>query len=244
MGVILRAVIVDGDPSYRDRLRQLLDGRDEVQVVGEFTDENEALKSMRSLRPHMILLDARASQVAAYSSGRLSSDPGGPVVVFVASDNGSTTLDDEAMKLLVRSVGCLPEDDSAAPLEESASEALQSTQKTDGPNRVWTQRLAIKDGSKIVFVRTGDIVWIEAASNYARLHTSSTTHLMRITMADLGRRLDPSRFVRIHRSTIVNLDYVREIQPMFHGEYVVILADEQRLAVSRSYRSSIKKLWM
>ncbi len=137
-----------------------------------------------------------------------------------------------------------PQDNTSAAIAQPiATEALQRQGDANPTEGRWAERLAIKGGNKIIFVRSSNVVWIEAAGNYARLHTDLGVHLMRTTMAKLIRRLDPGRFVRIHRSIIVNLDFVREIQPMFHGEYVVILRDKTRLSVSRSYRSAIVDLW-
>jgi two-component system LytT family response regulator len=242
---ILRAIIVDEDPTLRERLRGLVDDREDIAVVGEFSNDTEAKEKMSQLRPHMILLDARRSQVEAFSSGRLASNGNRPVVVFVASDaDGEDRLDVEAMDYLIRSVN---KPESEVNQNDNMPTAFRPNSEgrveKDGSRREWTDRLAIKDGSKIIFIRTQNIAWIEAAGNYARLHTADGTHLMRITMTELQGRLDPNQFLRIHRSTIVNLDFVREIQPMFHGEYVVILIDGARLTVSRSYRHVVERLW-
>jgi two-component system, LytTR family, response regulator len=100
-------------------------------------------------------------------------------------------------------------------------------------------RLLIKSGGRVFFVRTAEIDWIEAAGNYLRLHVGREAHLLRETMATLEARLDPSQFLRIHRSTIVRTDCIREMQPWFSGEYVIILRDGTRLKLSRSYREPV-----
>jgi two-component system LytT family response regulator len=109
--------------------------------------------------------------------------------------------------------------------------------------RVRPDRLLVKDAGRIYFVRLDEVDWIEAAGNYARVHAGSSAHLVRETMASLGARLDPRRFVRIHRSAIVNVDRIREIQPWFRGDHIVILRDGRRLTLSRTYRDAAHAVW-
>ncbi len=101
-------------------------------------------------------------------------------------------------------------------------------------------RLVIKSSGRIYFVRTRDIDWCEAAGNYVRLHVGAQTHLVRGTMAHIESQLDPAQFVRIHRSTIVNVDRIQELQSSFGGEYVVLLHDKTRLTLSRGYREGLQ----
>ena len=103
------------------------------------------------------------------------------------------------------------------------------------------ERIVIKSGGRIVFVRLDEIDWVEAAGNYLRLHVGTETHLLRETMNGLETRLDPERFLRIHRSTLVNLERVRELQPAFHGDYVVTLRDGTELTLSRGYRDKMQE---
>lgn len=99
----------------------------------------------------------------------------------------------------------------------------------------------VKSEGRIYFVKIDDIDWIEAAGNYVRLHVAKEQHLLREPLSVLEKKLDPARFVRIHRSTIVNLDRIRELQPVFHGDYVVILQDGAELQVSRSCREKLQE---
>lgn len=102
-------------------------------------------------------------------------------------------------------------------------------------------RLVVKSGGRVYFLRTDDIVWIEAAGNYVRLHLAEDSHLFRETMNGMEARLDPQRFVRIHRSRIVNSDRIKELQPWFNGEYMVILQSGTRLTLSRGYREKLQE---
>src|SRR5262249_54808787 len=104
------------------------------------------------------------------------------------------------------------------------------------------QRLVIKSGGRVFFLRADEIDWIEAAANYVRLHVGKESHLLRETINSLAAKLDSEKFLRIHRSTIINLERVKELQPWFHGDYVVILKDGTQLTSSRSYREQLNKL--
>jgi two-component system LytT family response regulator len=110
-----------------------------------------------------------------------------------------------------------------------------------GGGRSYGDRVVIRDNRKIVLLAVDEIDWIESAGNYVRLHVGDETHKMRSTLTALEQRLDPERFLRIHRSIIVNVDRVKQITPWFHGDSAVILRDGTRLNLSRSYRSSIDR---
>ena len=102
-------------------------------------------------------------------------------------------------------------------------------------------RLLVKSGGRVFFLRTDDITWVEAAGNYVRLHLEGDAHLFRETMANIEARLDGRRFVRIHRSRIVNAERIKELQPWFNGEYVVELTNGTRLSISRGYREKLQE---
>src|SRR5262249_35248985 len=105
------------------------------------------------------------------------------------------------------------------------------------------ERIVIKCGGRVFFLRTEEIDWIEAAGNYLRLHVGNESHLLRETMNALESRLDPEKFLRIHRSTIVNIERIRELQPMFHGDYIVVLHDGKQLNLSRGYRQRFQEMF-
>ncbi len=113
--------------------------------------------------------------------------------------------------------------------------------RDDRPPSAYPDRLMVKEGGSLFFIKSADIDWIEAAGNYARLHVGREAHVIRETMHALESRLDPRQFVRIHRSTIVNLDRVKEMQPWFSGEYTVLLRDGRQLKLSRWYRERLEQ---
>jgi two-component system LytT family response regulator len=106
----------------------------------------------------------------------------------------------------------------------------------------YLERLVVRSGGRILILRVADIDWVEAASNYVRLHAGGREYLLRETMTALESKLDPADFVRIHRSTIVRVDKIRELEPLFQGDYVVILDDSTRLTSSRGYREKLQEL--
>jgi two-component system LytT family response regulator len=119
-------------------------------------------------------------------------------------------------------------------------------QRTQGDGaagwRGYPKRLAVKTARSVVFVRIDDIQWIESAGNYVRFHAGDTVLRMRSTLASIEDRLDPNTFLRIHRCTLVNIDHIQQIQPSYHGEHVVVMANGQRLTISRSYRDRLRGL--
>jgi two-component system LytT family response regulator len=110
------------------------------------------------------------------------------------------------------------------------------------PQKSYLKRIMIKSGGRLYFLRTAEIDWVEAAGNYVRLHAGAESHLLRETMNGLEAKLDPERFIRIHRSTMVNIERIKELQPWFHGDYVVILRDDRQLTMSATYREKLDEL--
>ena len=123
------------------------------------------------------------------------------------------------------------------------SEQLRALLEDARANKKFLDRLVIKSASRVFFLRVEEIDWIEAAGNYLKLHAGSEAHLLRETMNGLETRLDPEKFLRIHRSTMVNIERIQELQPWFHGDYVVLLRDGTRLTLSRSYRQKLQDLF-
>ena len=123
-----------------------------------------------------------------------------------------------------------------------AEEGLRALIADLRPEAKSLQKLAVKSAGRVTFVKIDDIDWVEAADNYVNVHAGTSAHLLRETMTSLGARLPPEKFVRINRSTLVNLDRVKELQPTFHGEYCVFLNDGTKLTLSRNYRSALPRL--
>ena len=250
----LRVLIVDDEELARQRIRRLLAREEEVEVIGEASDGERAVESIRSLEPDLVFLDVQMPEVDGFAVlERLRPAPP-PAVVFV------TAHDDYAVRAFeVHAVDYLRKPFDAVRFKEAFSRARrrlagaaaeERARKLDAllaqveaqPPRS-RERLMVRSDGRLYFVRIDDIDWVEAAGNYVKLHVGRDTHLMRETMSGIEKMLDASRFLRIHRSAIVNLDRVREMQPWFSGEYTVILRDGTQLRLSRVYRDRLET-WM
>jgi two-component system LytT family response regulator len=252
----LRTLIVDDEPLARERLRSLLAGDADVEVVGECADGRSAVSAIRDLDPDLVFLDV---QMPALNGLGVVAEVGAdrmPATVFVtAFDRYAVRAFDvnavdyllkpfdrdrfaEALRRAKAQVGRRAD----AGVRDRLLALLAESRAAPQPPPSATERLAVKSGGKVVFVRVDEIDWIEAAGNYCRLHVGKQTHLLRETMAALETRLNPKKFVRIHRSTIMNLERVRELQPYFHGDYVVVLRDGTQLTLSRTYRQKLHEI--
>jgi two-component system LytT family response regulator len=250
----VRVLIIDDEEMARQRLRRLLAREDDVDVIGEACDGVQAVESIRTLAPDLIFLDVQMPEVDGFAVLERLRPQTPPAVVFV------TAHDDYAVRAFeVHAVDYLRKPFDAGRFKEAFArarrrladgEAEERARKLDAllaqveahPPRS-RERLMVRSDGRLYFVRIDDIDWVEAAGNYVKLHVGRDTHLMRETMAGVEKMLDRSRFLRIHRSAIVNLDRVREMQPWFSGEYTVILRDGTQLRLSRVYRERLET-WM
>ena len=258
----LRVVLVDDEPAARRGLRLLLDRDNEVEVAGEAAAGAEAVELIRRMRPDVVFLDVQMPGGSGFDVLQRVGPAAAPVVVFV------TAYDEHALRAFeVNAVDYLlkPYDDARFTLALQRAKGEVRRRQTDKVNARLTQlleylqqnpghapaapateraheRILLKSSGEIFFLKPGEIDWIEAEGDYMKFHVSGRAHLMRETMARLEARLDPGQFVRIHRSTIVNLDRVRKLSPSFAGEYAVVLHDGTKLRLSRGYHERIATL--
>jgi two-component system, LytTR family, response regulator len=249
----MRVLIVDDEPLARERLRDLLENDAEVEIVGECADGPSAVTAIRSREPDLVFLDVK---MPGHDGFRVVEEVGAdrmPVTVFV------TAFDKFALKAFeVRALDYLlkpfDRDRFEAALgrakeqfrrrqEEEVRDRLDELLTEVRGERKPLERIAVKSSGSVYFLRAEEIDWVEAAGNYSRLHVGKTTHLLRETMTALESKLDPKRFLRIHRSTIVNIERVRELQPYFHGDYIVLLDDGTELTLSRNYRQRLHEVF-
>jgi two-component system, LytTR family, response regulator len=248
--VKIRTLIVDDEPLARQRLRRLLEADPDIAILGECGDGQQAVADLRGLRPDLVFLDVQMPVLDGFGVLQAVEGTALPVVVFVtahdryalkafevhALDYLLKPFDKDRFALALERAKAQVRQGSTLALNERLQELLQAVPtRHPGP-----ERLMVKSGGRIYFVRIEDIDWIEAAANYVRLHVGKEAHLLRESLTGLEKKLDPARFVRIHRSTIVNLDCIRELQPAFHGDYVIILRDNTELALSRSCRDKLE----
>jgi two-component system LytT family response regulator len=247
----IRTLIVDDEPLARQRLGDLLRGEPGVEVVGECGDGREAIAAIRRDAPDLVFLDVQMPAPDGFGVIQAVGAERMPAVVFVtaydryalqafevqALDYLLKPFDRERFRKALDRARAQVERARAGDLGDRLAALLDEVH----PDRRPAERLVIKSGGRVLFLRTAEIDWVEAAGNYLRLHVGTEVHLLRETMNGLEARLDPDQFLRIHRSTLVNVERVREIQPLFHGDYVILLQDGTELAMSRGYRQKLQR---
>jgi two-component system LytT family response regulator len=247
-----RCVIVDDEPLARERLRQLLAQEAEIEIAGECADGREAVETIKKQCPDLVFLDVQMPELDGFGVLEQIRGERMPVIVFV------TAHDRFALRAFeVHALDYLLKPFDRARFQTALRRALDHIQHAQSgelsqrltallaevkPATKHPERLAIKSSGRVIFLRTNDIDWIEAADNYVSLHVGTETHLHRETMSALAEQLSTNKFLRISRSTIVNVDRIKELQPLFHGEYVVILRNGTKLTLSRNYRDALHQL--
>ncbi len=245
---MIRTVIVDDEPLARERIGALLAGESDFTVEGEAGDGPEAVRVIERLRPELVFLDVQMPGCDGFDVIAALDPDRAPFVVFVTAydEYALRAFDVHALDYLLKPFDRerfaktvdRVRDQLRAGGEISSRLASLIESVRDAPRRV--DRLVVKDGGRVFFLRTSDIDRIQAAGNYVSVHMGAKNHLIRDTMGKMEERLDPATFIRIHRSTIVHIDRIRELQPDFNGDYAVLLEDGTRLSLGRSYRDRVQ----
>jgi two-component system LytT family response regulator len=246
-----RVVIVDDEPLARERLRMLLTGEDWLEIVAECPDGLSAIATIQKLQPELVFLDVQMPGATGFEVIQAIGAERMPFVIFV------TAYDRYALRAFdVHAIDYLLKPFDRERFQQALARARQQLDRQahgdlerrllqlvqdlkPAPHRL--ERFVVKAGGRVFFVRSEEIDWIEAAGNYVKLHVGPDAHLFRETMNALESQLDPDTFFRVHRSHIVNIERVRELQPWFNGEYVVFLRDGTRLTLSRGYREKLQE---
>jgi two-component system LytT family response regulator len=247
----IRLLTVDDEPLARDKIRTMLAGDPEIEIVGECSNGAEAVAAVQRLRPDLMLLDVQMPQVDGFAVLDALKSDYLPLVIFV------TAFDHYAIQAFeVHALDYL-----LKPFDRERFEAAIEHAKTQFGSRNghldqrilsllkqleadsnYLERLVVKASGRVFFLLTSEIDWIEAEGNYVNVHTAQKSHLLRESISGLEAQLDPKEFIRIHRSTIVNLRRIKELQPWSHGEYHVILHDGTELMLSRNYRDNLQNV--
>jgi len=242
---MIQAVVADDEVLARQKLRQLLRDEPDIEIVGECASASETVELVRVTRPALLFLDIRMPGMDGFDVvGAIASrEVPLPAIVF------TTAYDQYALRAFeIHAVDYLlkpftPERLSSAiqRVRERllAGESMARSMEKGRNGAGYTTRIVFKSRGRILFLPVSEIRWIGAEENYVRLCTERDTHLLRETMAHLEERLDPHMFLRVHRSFIVNLQFVKEVRTEQDGESSVIMLDGQRIAMSRSYKSRL-----
>jgi two-component system LytT family response regulator len=246
----IRALIVDDEPLARSHLKSLLRDRGDVDVIGECGDGRSAIDQIRRLKPDLVLLDIQMPELDGLEVIREVGPNEMPAVVFV------TAYDEHALAAFeVHAFDYILKPVSRQRFSQSIDRVLglirAETPASDRPlaalieamrnERSALDRIAVKADGRVLFIRVGEIDWIEADDDLVRIHAGKAVHAHRSTLTHLEDRLPASKFLRVHRSTLVNVDRIREIQPWFQGDWVLILNDGTRLHSGKSYRSKVRE---
>ena len=253
---MIRVAIVDDEPLAREGVKLWLADEDDIRIAGEAGSPTEAVKLILRERPDLVFLDVQMPGGDGFDVIEAIGGEHLPEVIFVTAHerHALRAFDVSALDFLLKPVR---EDRFRAALtkarrelargEERAGPArlsalldhLRSPAAEGGARRI--ERFAVRTRGRFVIVPATDVRWIGAAGNYAELHVAGGSHLVRATLAELEAGLDPARFARIHRGTMVRVDCVREVVPTAHGDCDVVLDDGARLKLSRRYRSRLPR---
>ena len=247
----IRTMVVDDEPVARERIVGLLAQERDIELVGECADGQQAVDAIQHHHPDLVFLDVQMPVCDGFRVIEQIGPDRMPPVVFV------TAYDEYALKAFeVHAIDYLLKPFGRDRFQQTLEHARAHVERRRAgdlgkrlmalvqdikPEPQRMDRLVVKSGGRVFFLRTDDIEWVEAAGNYVRLHLSADSHLFRETMNNMESRLDGQRFVRIHRSRIVNTDRIKELQPWFNGEYVVVLHNGTRLTLSRGYREKLQE---
>ena len=257
---MIRVLIVDDEPIARRGIRQQLRGEADLEVIGECGDGAAAVDAITELAPDLVFLDIQMPEVGGFDVVEAIGVARMPAVVFVTAYDEHAlrafevhavdyvlkpidrhrfrTAVERARRRLAHAPGQQLEERELS-LDRRIAAALGELGR---PAHDYAKRLAIKGDGRVILVDVDEVDRLESAGNYVEVHSGARHHLVRETMASLEARLDPARFVRVSRSSIVNAARVRELQPMFNGDFVVVLRDGTKVAGSRRYRAAFDML--
>jgi two-component system, LytTR family, response regulator len=251
MTALIRVLIVDDEPLARGVLREMLQSDPAVAIVGECANGKEAIQAIQETDPDLLFLDIQMPEMGGFEVLDALDKEQAPHLVFV------TAYDQYA----VRAFEVHALDYILKPFDRERFEASWQRAKAEvlrerngqveqkilslledlKAGNKYLERLVIKSSGRIYFLETNEIDWIQAEGNYVSVHIGKKAHLLRETISSLESQLDPKKFLRIHRSAIVRIDRIKELQPWFHGEYHVVLHDGTELTLSRNYRDRLQE---
>lgn len=249
----IRTVIVDDEPLARRGIRAQLKEEEDIEIVAECRNGLEAVAAIEKQAPDLVFLDVQMPELDGFGVLQAVGADHMPAVIFVTAYDqyALRAFDVHALDYLLKPVdaerfaGALQR--ARKQIEhhgvQDLNQRLQSFLDDVQSKQRFTERLVIKSGSRIFLLNVEEINWIEAADNYVRLHAGRDSHLLRETMNSLENRLNPDNFLRIHRSRIINIRQIKELRPLFRGEYDIMLRDGTRLESGRGYRDKLQKLF-
>jgi two-component system LytT family response regulator len=250
----IRALIVDDEPLARTGVQQLIDPLDDVTIVGEATDGDEAVREIAAQEPDLVFLDVQMPEMSGLEVVREVGVEDMPLTIFVTAYDqyALEAFEAHALDYLLKPI----EEDRFDEAMERAREQLRRAEAdtlnqqlqgllreyADEEGRDGIERFTVRSRDRIYFVDVEDVQWIESEGDYVALHDGEDAHLVRKTMKKLEEQLASDQFLRVHRSYIVNVDYIEELRPLDHGTYQLRMASGTPLKTSRGYSDNIDAL--
>jgi len=248
----IRALIADDEALARKFIRRMLKDDRDVEIVGECSNGKEAVVMIRKENPDLVFLDVQMPEMDGFAVLEAIRIERMPEIIF------ATAYEQYAIRAFeLHALDYLLKPFDQARFKEAikhAKERFCSLRQNDGRMQIsalldsikskpqYLDRLVIKAGGRITFLSTREINWIEADDKYVHLHTSKARPMVRQTLSAMEAQLDPAKFRRVHRSAIVNVERIAELQPLFSGEYSILLQDGTKLTLSRNYRDKLFEL--
>jgi len=246
---IVRALIVDDEAPARELLRAFLAAWPNVEIVGEAEDGDAAVDAVRRQRPDLMFLDVQMPEMNGFDVVAALTADETPVIVFVTAYDryALRAFEVSACDYLLKPFDA---DRLAATMRRVFARNERTNQEMSAAIRALVgqfrateeQQVIVKTDGRHVFLAPSDIAWLEVVGKEVRVHATGSTIVVREPMNSVAQRLDPAKFIRVHRSAIVNRAYIREVQPWFKGDYVIILRNGARVVTGRSYRSAVQEL--
>ncbi|MEO7966407.1 MAG: LytTR family DNA-binding domain-containing protein [Gemmatimonadaceae bacterium] len=249
----VRVLLVDDEPLARAHLRSLLEKREDVMVMGECGDGASAIARIRAESPELVLLDVQMPERDGFAVVREIGADRMPAVIFVTAfdQHALAAFEVHAIDYILKPINrtrfARAMDRAVRLLRSPGADVVKRAplaRMLDAvePARAGSDRLAVRVGERLVYLRIPDIDWIEASDDVARIHVGKQLFEHRITLAQLEQRLPSRSFVRVHRSAIVNVERIREFLPWFQGDWIIVLADGTRVQTGKSYRARVREL--
>lgn len=247
----IRALVVDDEPLAREMIREMLEDDPEVEIVGECSNGREAIEAIKLENPDLVFLDIQMPELGGFEVLESFDQQTAPYIIFVtafdqyavrafevhAFDYLLKPFDEERFDAAWQRVKEQIKLDQTGERDRHILELLEELKS--GPRHL--ERLVIKNGGRVFFINVQDVYCIESEGNYVRVYDNQKGYLLRETISNLEEQLDPKQFRRIHRSAIVKIDKIKEMQPWFHGEYRIIMENGKQLTLSRNYRSNFQR---
>jgi two-component system LytT family response regulator len=266
----IRALVVDDESLAREALLVMLGGDPEIEVIAECRNGTEAVTAIREQSPDIVFLDIQMPEMDGFQVVEEVGAMRMPVTIFVTAydkhalrafeahaldyllkpfdhDRFNTALQRAKIFIRQQKLGEISES-LFAMLQDMKLKTGESPSETDNRNpekavhKEPIDRVVIKSGGRIYFLKIEEIDWVEGAGDYLSLHSGNQIHLIRETMGSFHAKLNPQKFLRIHRSTLVNIERIKDIRPLFKGEYLITLTSGIRLKASRGYRHELQPL--